>query len=312
MKIPVYSHLYSCLYSSLCPRRLTSLFQRVAAKVGRMSLCLIFTSVMAGCELSGDLSITPVELEIVATDDQNNLFDPRDEPYIGFIRFKATFGDPGSIIVTRNTELTTIDTSAGPGDVFDLSGIVDPININGVELMAKGDLVSLLGEVDPVGPTIAGAIYMALDHDNPGKGNVRTAIESAADDLQAALVSHVGGGAWGLGGLGMLQALEDVVADLRTGGTGDPTWFETMIGDDMVGSGIVVYIGMTSAYYDELEPSWEFIVNGAGGDWDGCPTTASAMAICPIKTEDRTLRLNETVSDGHYKLRIETAFTPAS
>ena len=106
-----------------------------------IALALPLATLLAGCDLTGDLSITPTELKVLATDDNSLIGESKDEPYVGYVKFKATFGNAGSVVVSSNTDLTTIDTSAEAGDIFDLTGIVDPVNFSAIKISTKSELI---------------------------------------------------------------------------------------------------------------------------------------------------------------------------
>ncbi|MDX1692757.1 MAG: hypothetical protein R3208_03260 [Ketobacteraceae bacterium] len=259
------------------------------------------TLLAGGCGETGEFSMQPTSLRIVDTDDSGSWFDPADEPYIGIIHFQGFFSNPDSVTVTTNTDLTTLSTSAGEGDIISL--------ISEFSDHSFGSLFTTTSEQlnDGAGIWVAGAIYIGVDHDNPGKGNVRDAIVDIADALEDSLRVHIGGGSWGILGDGFWEALQNVMADLDEGNDGGGSgWFTRMIADDLVGTGIFLHMGIEQDFYDDLLPIWEAVAASEGVEFFGCEN--GQVSICPMQTTSKVLHLNETDSEGDYRLTVTSTF----
>ncbi len=266
----------------------------------KLVLPFLLSLYLGACGQVDEFSLEPTSLRIVSTDD-NNIFDPADEPYIGIIHFRAFFGSESSVVVTTNTDLDTLDTSAADGDVLDIAPDFPNHNFGTLFLTTQDKLD------DGAGMWVAGAIYIGVDHDNPGKGLVRDGIEEIALKLEDSLVTHIAGGEWGLFGGGFWEALQSVMADLDAENDGDGIGgLGRAIADDLVGSSVVLYMGIEESYFNALTPLWEAAAANEGVEFIGCDN--GPVAICPMKTDSKVLTMNDTASSGDYRLTVDATF----
>ena len=250
---------------------------------------------LVACGGVEEFKIEPTSLRIVAQDDQGQVFDKGDEPYIGIIHFKAFFGSVPSVSVSTNTNFDTLDTNARAGDVINIAPDFPIHSFGTLSISTKESLEN------GAGLFIAGAIYVGMDHDWAGKSVVRDRLDEIADDLEASLITNIGGGSFGALGLGIWSALDAVMADLDMGEDSS----RSGIGDDMVGTGVALYLGMEESYYDELED----LIWGAIVGWEDIDCGNGPVSICPMKSEIRILHLNNNNdSNGDYRVTLDVDF----
>jgi hypothetical protein len=155
-------------------------------------------------------------------------------------------------------------------------------------------------------PMIAGIIYVAMEEDLVGKDQVSSALKQRATDLQSLLQQHVETGEW-FQGLGLGLALQNVSDGLKstTGGCGllDTKlchWFTGLIGDDLIGQGMSIFVNIDNAYFQEVADK----IAVFSSEWPLCSDTNTP--ICPLQNSSFVIDLNAP-GDGHYSLQATSA-----